>query len=718
MYKHYFSLLFMVTASMGMFGQDIVESDSISNVLSEVEIVAQRKLIKSSPGRIEYDVSGDKDARSMSVMELLRKIPMVTVDENDNILVDGSSDFLIYQNGKPSGLYAKNPKNALNSTPAELVKRIEVITDPDAQYDAEGVNGIINIVMDERSVIDGVLGIVRTVAMTSEVYSASADVTTQKGPITINANYGYNWYGKTQTTQSEYNYLYKESGNRLLSRDEDYMPGSVQLFGLSASYEIDSLNLLSMSFNTQFMRFKYDMTGFSDIISSDGNTLYSYNNQYCIPPYNNIDLTVRTDFEHRTQLKGEVLSVSYLMNISKSKVSGTMDYFDGDTNNPLPESSYESITKSKSLEHTIQLDYVRPLFNGSHINVGSKYILRENPLYEKNEYDDGHLYMSDFKHYSHIAALYGEFSIERRRWQAQAGLRYEFSRLGGKFYDDVTADFYRDLNDVVPSVGVGMKINDANNLSLNYNVRIKRPTISRLNPAVSESPLFESKGNPNLVSANQHNISMRYMYNSQHFMLNATLRHTIIDDSFVAIKTVLDGVICSTYENMGRYQMTSLQGYAQWTPTRSTSLTLNYGIYYQTAENLAMNISLNRWKFSFVGLLSQQLPWKLRLTLGVVKGPGAEITPYAYQDGRYSYNVGVQRSFLDGERLTAKIMVTNLFCRKYQGSPTHIVNGDYIGTAITRYISNPVQLSVTYRFGSLDTKIKKVNKTIENDDLM
>lgn len=717
MYKYLFSVSFITIASMPMFGQEIVESDSISSVLSEVEIVAQRRLVKASPGKVEYDVSGDKDAQSMSVMELLRKVPMVTVDGNDNIMVNGSSDFLIYKNGKPSGIFAKNPKEALNSVSAMLVKRIEVITDPGAQYDAEGVNGIINIVMDEQSVVDGVLGIARAVAMTSEVYSASADVTTQKGPVTINANYNYNWYGETQTTRSETDYVYKASGNRLLSRDKDYMPGNAHLVGLSASYDIDSLNLLSMSCDAQFMRFKYNMTGYSVLISPEDETLNSFNERYNCPPYNSIGLTTRIDYQHKTRLPGEVLSVSYLMNVSQSKTLGNMDYFDATTQLHLDGNSYEALSKSKSVEHTFQFDYMRPLFTGGSINIGSKYIMRDNPQYMEKHYDDGRVYLSDFEHYSRIAALYGAFLFERKRWQAQAGVRYEYSRLGGEYYDETAPEFHRDLNDVVPTVGANMQINDANNMSLSYNVRIKRPTVSRLNPAVSESPLFVSKGNPNLVSANQHNITFGYMYNMQRFMLNVTLRHVMIDNTFVAVKTVDNGVIYSTYENMGRYKMTSLQGYAQWTLSKSTQFTLNYGVYYQTAENTAMDISLKKWKFSFFGQLSQQLPWKLRLTFAVVRNPGSEITPYAYQDGRYFYNVGLQRSFLKGERLTAKITATNLFFRKYQGAPTHVVNGDYTGTTLTRYVSNPLQLTLTYRFGSLNTKVKTIDKTIANDDL-
>ena len=131
-----------------------------------------------------------------------------------------------------------------------------------------------------------------------------------------------------------------------------------------------------------------------------------------------------------------------------------------------------------------------------------------------------------------------------------------------------------------------------------------------------------------------------------------------------------------------------------------------------------MNLRLNRWRLSFYGQLSLRLPWQLRMSIVVGRDPGSEISPYDYQDGQYFYNIGVERGFLKDERLTAKLTAYNVFASRYQGAPTHIVNGDYIGESVTKYMSNSISLSVSYRFGTLKSRVKTTDRTIENDDLM
>lgn len=376
------------------------------------------------------------------------------------------------------------------------------------------------------------------------------------------------------------------------------------------------------------------------------------------------------------------------------------------------------MSKSRQMEHTLQADYVRPLFGLGDLNVGTKYILRNNPQKKTRNYVDENLYQLDFEHYSHIIAVYGEYILDRGCWSAHAGLRYEYSRMGGRYNDRSVPDFHHDLNDIVPRVGGRLNLNDANLITLNYNIRIKRPSMSRLNPVGSSSPTHVTRGNPKLKSANQHNFTLGYALNANRIVVNTTLRHTFIDNAFVPEQKVVDGVIYSSYGNSGHYEMTALQGFAQWTPSRSTQLTLNYGAYYQIAENEAMNLRLNRWRLSFYGQLSQRLPWRLRMMIAVGSDPGAEISPYAYQEGQYFYNIGIERGFLKDERLTAKLTTYNIFASKYQGAPFHIVNGDYVGETVTKYASSSISLSVTYRFGTLKSRVKTTNRTIENDDLM
>ena len=110
-----------------------------SEVLEGVEVVAQKPLVKAEIDKISYSIEDDPDSKTNTTLEMLRKVPLVTVDAEDNIQVNGSSNFKVHVNGKPNTLMSNNPKEVLRSLPANSVKSIEVITEPGAKYDAEGI---------------------------------------------------------------------------------------------------------------------------------------------------------------------------------------------------------------------------------------------------------------------------------------------------------------------------------------------------------------------------------------------------------------------------------------------------------------------------------------------------------------------------------------------------------------------------------------------------
>ena len=123
-------------------------------------IKAQKQLVKQEIDRIGYDVQADEESKTQTVMDMLRKVPMVTVDGQDNILVKGNSSYKIYKNGHYDPSLSKNAKETFKSMPASMVKRIEVITDPGAREDAEGVDAILNIVMVDGSKMQGMTGVI------------------------------------------------------------------------------------------------------------------------------------------------------------------------------------------------------------------------------------------------------------------------------------------------------------------------------------------------------------------------------------------------------------------------------------------------------------------------------------------------------------------------------------------------------------------------------
>ena len=118
-------------------------NDSItwSKDLDGVTVTRMRRLVKADADKLSYDVKNDEDAKASTVLDMLRKVPMVSVDGEDNITVNGSSSFKVYVDGKPNMMMSSAPSQVFKSMPASMVKSIEVVTNPGAKYDAEGGAG-------------------------------------------------------------------------------------------------------------------------------------------------------------------------------------------------------------------------------------------------------------------------------------------------------------------------------------------------------------------------------------------------------------------------------------------------------------------------------------------------------------------------------------------------------------------------------------------------
>ena len=249
------------------------------NELEGVEIVMQKPLVKADIDKIEYDIESDPDSKSNSIIEMLRKVPLVTVDGEDNVTVNGSSSFKVYVNGRPNNMMTKNPKEVLKSMPANSIKKIEVITDPGPKYDAEGVGGILNIV----TIGGGIEGYTLTLNGNVSNRGAGGGLfgTIKSGKLTVSARYNYNYdgnrtgYSESSRTVTEDNI--SADASNMASSSENKSHGNFQSGSIEASYEIDSLRLVTMSLGLWGGGSKgnsmSEMTGTSP---QDGHPLYGY----------------------------------------------------------------------------------------------------------------------------------------------------------------------------------------------------------------------------------------------------------------------------------------------------------------------------------------------------------------------------------------------------------------------------------------------------------
>ena len=202
----------LLVCSLESFAQSDAEvTDSLwKDVdLNAVTVVASKPLVKMETDKMTYNVQQDADAKASTVLDMLRKVPMVTVDGQDNITVNGSSSFKVYVDGKPNPMFSANPSQIFKAMPATMVKNIEVITNPGAKYDAEGTGGVLNIVLNKQAVnggggsdlSNGYNGNI-SAAAGNQTQRISAFISGQQGKLTYSANGMYNHQRMDGTTIS------------------------------------------------------------------------------------------------------------------------------------------------------------------------------------------------------------------------------------------------------------------------------------------------------------------------------------------------------------------------------------------------------------------------------------------------------------------------------------------------------------------------------------
>lgn len=684
----------------------------------------------------------DPDSKSNSVLEMLRKVPLVTVDGEDNIKVNGSSSFKVYVNGKPNNMMSNNPTEVLKSMPANSIKHIEVITNPGPKYDAEGVGGILNIV----TVGSGLEGYTATFSGNVSNMGAGGGLfgTVKSGKLTVSARYNYNYNDRPRSYSG---------GNRRTvgditegSSDLDYDGsskghGNFQSGSMEASYEIDTLRLVSMSFG--LWGGGNNSTSINNTLATapgTSNELYRYvSDGRSKSSWYSIDGGV--DYQRMFHVKDRMFTLSYKINTSPQTSDSYSTY-----NDMHAATDWEDFLKrlydlnndgsQNTTEHTFQADYTTPIGKIHTLEAGAKYILRDNSSeddrYERQigttgDYVLDEEHSSHYKHQNDILAAYMGYGLRVKKISGRLGVRYEHTKQEVKYLLGKGDNFNKNFDDVVPSASIGYKLTDMSNLRFGYNMRIYRPGIWYLNPYLNDSnPTNISQGNSHLDSEKSHSFNLSYSNFTQKFNINLSARYSFTNNSIEQVTeqvkdTEIAGlqnptgkeVLYSTYQNIGKSRNASLSGYVNWNATSNTRIYANlYGNYtYMEGANGLKN---DGWNLFAYGGAQQSLPHDWRISLNVYGQ-----TPWIMLQGKgssfFDYGLSVNKSFLN-KRLTLSAFASNFF-KKYT-SPTSSIEGvGFTQDSWNRYTRQRFGVSVSYRIGELKASVKKAARTISNDDV-
>ena len=703
-----------------LYAQKTEPADTLKGqTLDEVVVAQRRKLIKNDIDKLTYDVQHDKTAQTKTTLEILKKIPLVTVDGQENIRVQGSTSFKVYRNGHPDpSLSGQNLKDILKAIPASTIKRIEVITDPGAKYDAEGTTAILNIVMMSSSKLQGVSGNVNSDVDTHGSVRLGTYLTTKVGKLTTAVNYNYMHQSRKQTENNrEEVYNYVKTGEQKREYGTNSTAAILHFGNISASYEIDSLNLLTAS--TNFFGYKVDANTQSTNERWDKNSLliYKFDNNMTTPGYSDLNIGGRLDYQHKTHLDGEVLTLSYMLAVTRQHTIFRQMY-NNMVNFPVNYTSYDQNTRERFTEHTFQIDYVRPFGKYHKIESGTKYILRYNNSTSLMDYQGTTPDMeSNFKHNAQVAAAYLSYIFTAGKWAARAGLRYEFTRMKASYPDGSNADYHANLNDWVPSASLQYKISDSQTLKVSYNTSINRPGIDYLNPAVISTPTAVSFGNANLGSSRNQALHLEYMLVTSKLTLQLSPDYSFTNNGITNIIYEQNRKDVSTYQNVLKSKVFGISSYTEWTPFTGTSFTLNADIRYARITLPTPSIKNSGCGGGIYFNWEQKIPWELTLTTSIGGEYGNRIyDPYAIEGRWFYYDFTLTRRFFK-DKLTVSLSANSPFIKE-RSTTYRIVRGDYTGYERSVMYPRYFNIGFSWSFGKLNASVKTAARSIENDDLV
>jgi len=682
------------------------------NMLAGVEIVAQKPLVKMDVDKMSYNVQEDEDSKSNTVLDMLRKVPMVTVDGQDNITVNGSSSFKVYVDGMPNVMFSSNPSMVFKSMPATAVKSIEVMTNPGAKYDAEGAAGVLNIVMNKQemgqgaaaSSMNGYNGTVRASAGNKQL-GGSAFVSGQQGKLSYSANVMTS-YNKPGTTTTEMEQVQETIDNSQLMTSTNDVKTPFTMGSLTLGYQIDEMSAINATAQINNMTMKSTGTSTTTVSPT-----YSYDSN--------------TDMKNsRTSFSGSIdyqrffnkehtqsLAFTYQLNYSPATTEMTNDF------GGLGETRY-SENEDKTTNHIFQLDYTMPIATGQSLNFGGKLQLHDatsdSKYYLNNVYDAGS--SSEYEYKNSILAGYGEYVGNWNKLGVKAGLRYEYTWQDVEYHLGSGNDFSTSYGSLVPTASLQYNLGMGSNLGLTYNMRISRPGISYLNPYVDRTnPIALTYGNPDLDVEKAHNVSLVYNMFTSKLMVNLNLHHNFVDNGISQYSFYdSDNLLNTTYGNVIQRHQTGLSAYVNYLLTKDTRLFLNGSLNYTDMSSDALDQSNGGWTANAMLGLQQTLPWDLKLSAFAITSTKS-YTLQGWSSGFNLLTASLSKSLLNDK---LNLSVSGLIGLNDGGNvnmETYSSGKDFTSkTNITVPICG-VTFTVSYTFGNSKMAAKQHTSRVQND---
>lgn len=708
-------------------GTDTIVSEEETDVitLDEFVIEQRKKLVESDGAKLTYNVTEDPQAAASNILDVLKKVPGISVDAEDNVKVNGQSSFRILMNGHEDPMLRGDLKTVLKSLPAGTVKKIEVISEPGAKYESEGLGGILNIVTDHTKSLSGF-----STQLSTWIGSLQAggyiNGKTKLNKLMLDATLSYNTSRIREpeiSASRKYEYLNDPSfrlqqSDQKLKNSWDYTGANVNM-----SWEPDSLNLFTFSM-------QYGHNG-STLRGDDNRSMYDHDmhpiwtinreiNQKKI--FNNA--AFQASFQHNFKREDNNLVVSYEFDFGRMK--NTNNYLLKFAEGAISEPEFSSNrTKDSDKSHILQIDYSNRLSPKHLFEAGGKaYITLADqfnlPLFGESEdsASPDENQSVDLTQFKDIYSLYSSYTGSFSKWSLKAGLRYEHTRMGAKYRAGDYPDYVRHLNDIVPNAAVSYNFSPSTSLRLAYQMRISRPGISQVNPYRNTmTPGQVTYGNPDLKSVRIHNMSIAYSNYGGSVGGSMKFFYRYTGNNISSYIFMQDGLLNSTSDNLGVYHAPGVEISGSWNVTSDLSWSIYGSTTYEYLKSDSQLLKAKNcgWQGYVNTDINYTLPCKIRTS-----AYGGFWTPWRSlqengSDIGYYYGVGVSRSWLKDDALTVQLGASDFFT-PHRTSASRMESESAIVDYRVKYSVWNVAVGITFKFGGLKASVRSTAANIEKEE--
>jgi ferric enterobactin receptor len=700
-----------------------------ANELASVTVTAPRGLVQNKLDKLVYNVEKDVTSLGGVATDVLKKVPMVSVDVDGNVDIMGNTNILFLINGRPSSIFGNNLADALQSIPASQIKSIEVITSPGAKYDAEGTAGIINIVLKDNR-LNGING---NLSLTggSRLQNGSFNLNARQGNFGASAFFSGNAQLPSTTHNSSTRYSYDSVGNLVGGLFESN--GSSRFLrngfesGVGLEWTPDKQNTLSGNFgfddfgNHSTGSYNQEQTAYAD----PGGALLS--DQYSLVHSTSQFRAYSTDW-----------NVSYKKTFAQEdrELDVSVDGSEGSNNSsygqaqslPNGDSTYagsQGTSDGHDRETNLRVDYVQPFGEKTRLETGGRIQWRDitsnSPVYTLDPLTAIYPYDSSqsnaLTYDRKVFATYASLTFPAFHYlDIKGGLRYERTETNATF-SSVKTTTIPGYNTFAPSLVISHSYPNDQTLKFGYTRRIQRPDYRSLNPYVNASdPKNLTQGNPFLQPEIADNFDLTYSKSfDKGSALNVVLfyrrsNHDIQPfvqyySAFTLGDSVYTDVSVSTPMNVGAENNTGINIYGSVPLGKKLNLRSNISVFDRYITTGALGGSpINSFNYRINGNITYQLTPTLVLELfGNFTSARNEI------QGRYphfvSYNFAARKQFWNKKGSLA-LTTTNPFTY-YVDQRTILTGTNFTINSLRQVPYQSFGLNFTYKFGKLEFKKEK-----------